>query len=398
MKATLPSSTAASVLATINALVKQASDEPKDPTLVSTSATAPVDPDGNDPAKLRIAAGTRPTNAPGVGDAAAGPVTQEPGALTEITPPTPASVGSPVQPANLEKRASHLLNLLNEAANGVLEKHAAAPVAPVVPETPAAAPLQKDAARTAALDAVADESLQDMLIKVGSAVLAHEGGKEFVERVLNEQIGANGAARLVAQTETLVKRAYAEEATHAALVKQAQDQHAFEVATANHELRLLEQSDPQGYASLQKLAGAHDSVMTKIASALAQDADFNSLNPEGQVATLQAFQNMVKQGSADMAAMLEAEQGGGAGAPLPEMPGAGGDAGPEEIIALLQELVAGGQLTEEQAQQIIAQLAGGMPPEAGGGMPPEMEKMAATLGLAQGLTEALTFIPDTVEA
>jgi hypothetical protein len=73
-------------------------------------------------------------------------------------------------------------------------------------------------------------------------------------------------------------------------------------------------------------------------------------------------------------AMAAAPSPGGDPAAAGGDPAAGGDVSIDQLLQELQQLVASGQIPEEQAQQIVAELqqGGGAPPDAGGGAPPEM--------------------------
>lgn len=161
-------------------------------------------------------------------------------------------------------------------------------------------------------------------------------------------------------------------------------------------------------AAAHKEASQYDEEMYKAAAYYGQlEAEWNALPKEDQE-KIASIQNMLVKGAAqykheaekvafmggamDAGAMMDAEAGGEE--PMIEGGAEGAPLGPEEILALLEQLVAAGEIPPEVAEQVAAELmageGGGEDPammgedpammEGGGEMPmPEEMKMASAL-------------------
>jgi hypothetical protein len=174
----------------------------------------------------------------------------------------------------------------------------------------------------------------DAYIKLASALLESEEGLIHATRIIKEAKGAAVAAELInnalAAQEQFAKQAAAEE--QGATVAEY----------------LYKNASAEDRELMVKYAQVHGVEATKI------DARAD-LSPEEKEMCKMAY----AQGAMDGAAMADTG----------ELPGgASEEPAPEDIIAVIEQLVASGQLPEEVAQQLIAELgAGGAAP--GGAAP-----------------------------
>jgi len=341
-------------------LTKQAgltAPNPEDPNKVTDSATAPTQPDANDPAKLKTPAGTRPQNQDGR-SVDGGVVTQNPSDLEDASSPQKIDrVGTPEQDATdvqVKKASSLISGLLGRIQRLGTEQ----PTAPV-PSS------QKQAnSRTAdVLDQMLqNQDLEAILTKVGAMVMEHERGRDFVEHLIQEEAGVEQTNLLVNQISSLQKRAADEYEYRAEMVKHAASQQDQEAEVLSEALTRLQHHNPQQYDLVIKQAGAINTAFVKIAEEVWQDPELRDTSEDDRIALAAHMQEYVKQGAADAMAMLDA--GGGAeGAMPPELEGAENMA-PEELMQLIQMLVEQGQLDPAQAEQLMAELMSQADPAA----------------------------------
>jgi len=191
------------------------------------------------------------------------------------------------------------------------------------------------------------EATPEFLCKLANALLSTEKGVRICDEYLAELRGKQAAAELISQArlanDHFLKQAAAErEAYEAQAEAEAQWKAAYDA---------LPQAEKD---KLQKFASCHNPELDKIADPLMKAA--------------------YMQGAADAAEMDDAAAAGGD----PALAGASGEPSPEQVAAILEELVASGQITPEEAQAILAQLSGGGDPAAAGaGGDPAAEAAAA---------------------
>lgn len=316
--------------------------QPKDGTAVQTSSA-------------NASGGERMTVADGQGGitASKGSVPADPGqAELEVNQPTDGSV---VKGATISKRAASIRAALINANPALAEKFAPA-------SQSSAAPAVKTAGNNQAAASAPNIQLSsDTLCKIARAILSSDEGVRFAHDMLEKQAGEEAARNQI--MEAIQASQVYDESEH---VKQAAFNDLGNKAVAIHNSLLqagVTEDDAdsilkQASVIQEKLAGYEHPLLK---AAFAQGMDDASL----------------------MAAADEA--GGEEGAPPMEeaLPMGGEQLGEEEIMALLEEMLASGQITEEDIKTAIgaaggagAEAEGGMPPE-GGGAPPEEAAMAA---------------------
>jgi polyhydroxyalkanoate synthesis regulator phasin len=234
--------------------------------------------------------------------------------------------------------------------------------------TASTAPAQTAPAQTAAPTATDDEvekaasALSPFMIQVLTGMLKSAAGREEIQGYLEELHGEDDARQMI-------KRA-------------CQDLETVELDILQKEAHALAQQEAawtaqEDEARRQEIY-AH---LTKDASADEVKALNLSLEVVGQahekVAEHPFASELFKMGSATAeiyASILKTKQAGAMGAPMSEeeamamaaqqgagVPGGEGEPSPEEIIAALEEMVASGEITEEEAQQMLQEMeAAGM--------------------------------------
>jgi hypothetical protein len=186
--------------------------------------------------------------------------------------------------------------------------------------------------KVAGQDDIPFEVTADVSQKIACSILANEERTAVVAGWLKEDSGAEKAASLIAAAQ--------QEASEA-------DMYAYKQAA--YEQQLVEEFEALSPEEQEQIKAAH---------ALLQQG-LSHYKSDGEK---QAFMG----GAADAAAMMDAEAGGEEAM----IPGGGeGELGPEEILALLEQLVASGQIPQEVAEQVAMELMTG----EGGGMEPGME-------------------------
>lgn len=193
------------------------------------------------------------------------------------------------------------------------------------------------------------------LVKLARAILATEEGVAVTSRLLAKQAGESDYAAMIAQA-TADARAYDE----IDQIKSA----AFDegVATARNvfgELQGMGISEADA-GEILKSASVHVTAIMELDHPMLKAA--------------------YAQGMDDAAAM---DEGMEAGAEEGALPMGGEQLSPEDAMALLQQLVAEGVITEQEVQDALAQAGAGAPPE-GGEAPPEGELPPEAAGAPAG--------------
>ena len=199
--------------------------------------------------------------------------------------------------------------------------------------------------KAAAAEAVASDITisQASYAKLASVILESEEGVKFATRILKESKGAEVANQLI----------------NAALQAQENFQKAAAAEAQGAELAdaMFKSASAEDQALIIKYAQVHS------ASAAEIDADASLTAEQKQTAKL-----AYAQGAMDAAAMQDAPPPAGvegAEAPVGDLPGGeSAEPSPEDIMAVIEQLVQSGQLPPEVAQQQMQELGGG---EAGEG-------------------------------
>lgn len=254
-----------------------------------------------------------------------------PGPVTDGKPKEDAAT-SPTTP--LSKIAGDV-NAIMDRIGQLREKQASAQTA--ASTTPAPAPKQAEAAPSNDEVANGIQLTPEFHMKLASLILEDEEGLQLAEKILRKAAGHEAAQELInaalTQQDAFVRAAN----DYDAQVKYAAEVEAYQAAQLNEFLKSASDEDRK---SIEKFAQVHGAFLSTLGTDWEKAA--------------------YMQGAQDAAAMGDAEA---EGAP-PEIEGGGeGPMGPEEIIALLQEMVQAGEIDEATAAQIAESLAMG----AGGG-------------------------------
>lgn len=296
----------------------------------------------------------------------------------------PTSVAGAKSAANLIEGAAILRNKLANFGQ------AAPAAAPAVPEVaPAAVPATP--AAEAPVDGTKSASYVpgDTLLKVAFHLMESSAGQALINSALDEVLGHE-------KTAALMKQAADE---HANFLREYTVSRLQQAELEQQQLKAAaeQQQRAQAFYELTKGASAEQlqaidatSELIKGASAMFED------HPEAMFCAQLGFAAAEKVAAAmeqgmppeEAAAMAGAEGTGGEGAPSPE-----------ELQSALMVLVEQGIISPEEAEQLMAEIAGGgapggeggMPPGAEGGMPPEAAKQAA-------VQDALSKIASTIFA
>jgi hypothetical protein len=233
----------------------------------------------------------------------------------------------------VSKRASRIRDAIvkaNPALGAKIQKQAGNPVAarPV-------AQIDKQAGN----DNPSIDLSESTLAKIASAILSTDEGVRFVHDTLEKQAGEN-AARIQIQ----------------------------EAIAASQVFDYTEQVKSAAFDDLgHKVVEIHNALQS--AGVTENDADEilkQAAYHQEKMASLEQFHPLLKQAYAqgmDDAALLAAadDAGGEEGMPPVEeaMPMGGEDLGEEEILALIEEMLASGQITEDDIMQAVAATGGG---------------------------------------
>jgi len=314
----------------------------KDPTNAGT-VTPPAHPDGDDPSKTGLPSQQKPVNKDN-GTDIPGNAAGKPGGAGENAP-SPAKT---VQ-AGSEKTAGALAGLgasLRHLASADHSKSAAAPAAAAPAPAAAAAPASpKSAAAPAGAATDAPAGIDQIYVKIASELAATEEGRALLASHLERRLGQEVARDLLKSAA----EAHAVEQEQLVKLAAAQEAHGLFVEVLCH--------------SIEKRASTKRDDTWKKAAAEAHLARLDAI-PQLNHPLLKAA---YAQGVDDAGAMVGAEGDVGA------LPGSEGtQINPEEIIALIQQMVESGEITAEEAQQILTELgAQGGAPAGGEGAPAE---------------------------
>lgn len=313
------------------------SNPPSDPTNKGVAGLKP-DPAGNSSEVLKLPPhqGTNPETAPN------NAIGTDPKSMGDAPPEAPARVGTP-EIENIDNpkvaKIKATLTSINTKMAKVLGTDTAAAAAPAAAAPAAPAEQQKSASLDAPMES-------NTLIKLSQLLLSTERGKEFAETMVAEAMGVEEAARLVKD---------------AALASNQHSQQELQQEQARREyIKRAAEHAQQQQAIFDSYSDAGKAFTIKMASYI--EDRMLQLPPVDQ--------ELFKLGMADASALLA---GGGAppeGMPpeagaMPEDPAAAMGApdetaapSPEELLALVQQLVESGQLPPEVAQQLMAALGG----------------------------------------
>lgn len=240
-----------------------------------------------------------------------------------------------------------------QKAAGLIERLRSLTPAAKAAATPAAAA----APAVQATDDEVNKAATIALAQIGLALLADQEGRDMVQAHIIKQAGQAKAIELMQDAANA-------EQFYAAVGAAEQEKQAAAIATQKQVAKALEHATPEQRTIFHKMAHIYNQESQHFAD-VTDDFWF-------------------QKGAGAMDAALAG--GGAAGGPPPEgevppMPGGDGSVAPEDIIMLVQQMLESGEITEEQAMQILqeagVELPGGA---AGGGAPPPEE--AAAMGEA----------------
>ena len=232
----------------------------------------------------------------------------------------------------------------------------------------APAPSQGDTAKTAS-DNDKIELTEAYHAKIASIMLGSEHGRAVVAAELDRVISHQEALELIKQASTMQQHY---EQLGAANLEQQQAMHAHMNQLEMEKIALAREYEalqPEERTLLDTIQGT-----IKLAS-----ARYDAI-PNGSL-----FQDWLVKGAGDMGAMMgdpammAAMQGGGAPPEMPAGPEGGEGGGLEELIMMLEQLVASGEVTEEEAMQ-VAQI---LMQEAEGASPSGEIQKAASAALTE---------------
>lgn len=245
------------------------------------------------------------------------------------------AVKSPTTP--LSKMAQALKELQQKSAAAAAPAPApAAPAEPAPVEAAPAEPVKKASQGTFELPVslLPDSSLMDKLASIGGIMLGSEAGQKMVAEVLEKEAGIAEARAIIAEAQ-------------ATMEKEAASQFYAENNMTNN----------QPNTAMDKSAAAAKS---------AHIAWYNSFNTDME-------KNAYMNGAEDGAAVADAIEAG-------EDPEALADVSDEDVIAYLQELVASGQISQEEAEAVLQAIG-----DAGeDGLTPEEMAQALTAAVEAG--------------
>jgi len=216
---------------------------------------------------------------------------------------------------------------------------------------------------------LANDYSDDYLRKLAYAIVETEGGLEAVEPILLKFAGQEEAKEIM----------YKAAAEYDGLVQLSDAIQEEEMLKAAYEQEVISQAEEM----LKSASEEEREIIIKIATT--HDEACADYGDE------ELLKIAYMAGAGDGAAMMDAEAAAGEGEEA-GLPGAAqGEPSVEEIVQLLDAMVASGEIDEETAAEVVAQLAGGgeeeammegampeeaMMAEAGGGMPEEAGMVA----------------------
>lgn len=254
--------------------------------------------------------------------------------------------------AALDKSANFLKNVSSVVAQRRAELNAkSAGAAPA----PAAAPAH--AAAPAAASDMDVKQANELFRQIGALVSGDEEGRTLVNRLIVKQAGINQAQQMLHDT-AMATEVYAK------------------FAAAEHERNVQAAADQQYYdAQLASLPPGAQQAVIKLAGFL-QKESANFTHPDDYFWYCKgaaAGQDMAAMAGGDPAMMAGGAPPEGGMPPeggAPQLPGGDGTPTPEDVMEMLEALVQSGQITPEQAQELMTQLAQEMGGGGGEGAPP----------------------------
>lgn len=319
------------------AVVKSASSSTGEPSTADgvaqvTKATVPTDP-GEAELKNQMV--------PADGTAGDDTNTLVPGENLNPSGTPSADKGAPAElPKMASERVTNVRNALLSVFPGQA-KTAAAPGASPAVASAAAAVVEDPSKSAGAADSGLDLS-PDMLVKLAKAVLSTNEGVAFARYTLEKAAGAEHA-------DEMIKAAHAASVSH------------------DESLYIKQAAFNEGMSAAARIHGELSRVVTEAdAGEILKQASLHCTN-------LDALEHpMLKEayatGMEDGAAL---EEGAEAGAAEPEIPMGGEQLTMDDVIALLQEMIAKGEISEEDVAAGLQELQAG-----GGGDPAAMDPAA----------------------
>lgn len=351
---------------------------PEDP----TKSPASIPP--ADPASPSLPSQSKPTNTDGA------PVTTVPAPETKpaisgegkVPNPTPGPDTQTTDQSTLLKEARAKAASLLAGVAGIHKQAAAQAAAPAAAAAAPAAPAAAAEKQAAAENVELTDSYH---AKIASIMLGSEKGRQLVCEHLEEVIGRVDAMELVKSAAVMhqqFEQIGAEQLAHQEQVLLAEQQlHQEKVAFA------------QAYAAMTP---EQQAVVTKIQDNIKEASARIADLPEAEI-----LQQWIIKGASDAGMMMD--QGGMGAPPPPEGGEGGGEMGVEQLVQLIQQLVQSGEISPEEAQQVVELLAQEL--GAGGGAPPaesEAMKMASAVAAelvpdfsTEGLVKAASALQPT---
>lgn len=169
-----------------------------------------------------------------------------------------------------------------------------------------------------------DKLTPDLHVKIAKAVLELENGREIVEKALEKRLNKEAANKLINDAVNMEKKAY---------------QYQMQKQAYLQKLAAVKQAQKQEFSKLYKEASDEDKKFIEKA-AKAHQANLQSLKTrEEKIAYEQGM------GDAAMAAEMDAQ-----GA---DMMAGMDDISIEELAMILEEMIAAGEITPEEAEEIL---------------------------------------------
>lgn len=244
-----------------------------------------------------------------------------------------------------------------------LKKEAAAP-APAAAPAVAAPVAGAEATKSASVEEL--DLSQECMIKLARAILSTEEGVAYATAALARQDGEQTAHRMIKEARAMADAASNEDELRLAAIDEVRTKAA---SVYTHLCGMISEDDAD---EILKTAALHEA----------------SLDEYDDVMLKQAY----AEGMEDAAAMEEAGAAGGE----PAVPMGGEQLSMEDIKALLEELVASGQISAEEVAAALAEIEGGgagaegaMPAE---GAPPAPDAAAAEGGAPPAPAEAAPMV------
>lgn len=324
---------------------------PKDVGESELKRDQPADGTARTAAAVPTSAPDRMTTADGQGgiSTAKGTIPKDPGEEElKCDQPTNGGVRKAATLSDRAQRIRAALGQANPAVAAAIQKQAGSESAPAVP-------VQKQAGGPGEAPVPFN---QETLAKIASAILATDEGVIFTHDLLEKQAGEEAA------------RAQIQEAL-AAADSFSMDEQCKQAAFVD-----LHEKIASVYSGLEASGVTEEDADAIIKQAAAHQEDLYALDhPMLKAAYVQ--------GMDDAALMAAAADGAGGAEGAPGMdealPMGGEDLSEEEILALLEEMIASGEITEEDVKAALAATEGGAPPVAGG------EEEAAAAAAAGGM-------------